>query len=113
MSNNQNGNGEQGEDPNMVRSNAHGHNHGPPPQQGQAWYPQQPNQMTSLPMDPAAYAYQGQPGMAGYDGFDYGLGSLGMGMDGAISGLFMADGLWSAYDPQQAQQNPQLFPGWS
>jgi hypothetical protein len=86
------------------------------PQQGQqGWYPpqqQQQQHMANLPMDPAAYAYQGGPGLPGYDGFDYGIGSLGMGMDGAISGLFMADGLWN-FNDAQAQGQQQLFPGWS
>ncbi|RDI86648.1 Nucleolar GTP-binding protein 1 [Venturia inaequalis] len=83
------------------------------PQQGhQGWYPpqqQQQQHMDNLPMDPAAYAYQGGPGLPGYDGFDYGIGSLGMGMDGAISGLFMADGLWN-FNDAQAQGQQHLFP---
>ena len=83
---------------------------GQPPQ---AWYPQ-PGEMQpvahSLPMDPS-YGQYPPEAMAGLDGFDYGLGGLGMasvGVDGAISGLFMADGLWNYNQPYG-----QVYPGWS
>lgn len=78
----------------------------PPP----GWYQQQQQQqdMANIPMDPAAYAYAGGP-VAGYDMFDYGTGAMGMGMDGAISGLFMADGFWNFGEPQG---QGQMFPGW-
>jgi hypothetical protein len=104
MSGNQNNsNGSGNGNPQIPRSHQ-----GQPPPPG--WYPQQqqPNDMSNLPMDPAAYAYPTSAPVAGYDVFDYGTGSLGMGMDGAISGLFMADGLWNFNEPQG-----QGFPGWS
>jgi hypothetical protein len=111
---------------NQNAGNGNGNHQIPRSHQGQppppGWYPQQQqqhqqqqhqqhqqaNDMSSLPMDPAAYAYPSTVPVAGYDVFDYGTGSLGMGMDGAISGLFMADGLWNFNEPQG-----QGFPGWS
>jgi hypothetical protein len=83
---------------------------GPPPQ---GWYPQ-PGEMQpaahGLPIDPS-YGQYPPEAMAGFEGYGYGLGGLGMasmGMDGAISGLFMADGLWNFNQP-----HGQVYPGWS
>lgn len=49
-----------------------------------------------MPVD-ALYEYPGP--MAGVEGFDYGLGAMGMGMDNAITGLFMHDGAWIGAAP--------------
>lgn len=65
--------------------------------------------MGGLPMDASAYSYNG--GVNAFDGFDYGIGSLGMGMEGAISGLF-TDGLWSFGQPVPDPSNPHAFQGW-
>lgn len=91
----------------------------PPPQPhpAQSWYAagDMGAAQAGLGLDAAAYAQFPGDAMAAaaYDGLDYGLGGLGMasmGMDGAISGLFMADGLWN-YNQAQGQ----VFPGsgWS
>lgn len=100
---------------------ASGQPHQHPQQPG--WYPQpgahpQGGDMTGMaaagmsvgdPNAAAAYA-AGYPNMpiTGFENFDYGLGSLGLGVDGAISGLFMADGLWN-YDGAYGA----MHPGWS
>jgi hypothetical protein len=78
--------------------------HGQPSPQG--WYQPQ-GDMAQMPMDPQAYQYPQQVPISGFENFDYGLGGLGMGMDGAISGLFMADGLWNYNEPR-----PGIYPGW-
>jgi len=84
---------------------------GQPPQ---GWYPQpgemQPPAAHGMPMDPSYGQYPPET-MTGFEGYGYGLGGLGMasmGMDGAISGLFMADGLWNFNQP-----HGQVYPGWS
>jgi hypothetical protein len=83
------------------------HPHGQPPQ---GWYtqPQSGEIPQQLHMDPNAYGQYPPDAMATYDGFDYGLGMASMGVDGAISGLFMADGLWNYNQP-----HGQGYPGWS
>jgi hypothetical protein len=106
MSNNQQANNDAANNARVM--NAQGQNQPPP-----GWYHQgggpPPDHMSNLPMEATAYAYPGAS-VAGYDVFDYGTGSLGMGMDGAISGLFMADGLWNFNEPNN---QGQIFPGWS
>jgi hypothetical protein len=93
-------------DPNMQQTD-------PALLQAQAnWYASQQQQPMNLPMDPNAYLYTGGP--LGYDGFDYGIGMLGSSMDGAISGLFMPDGLMGlggmgGMDPNQGQGQ---YPPW-
>lgn len=83
--------------------------HQPHPQQG--WYAAQPpaqgSELGTIPMGPNNYASYQQMPMMGFEGFDYGLGSLGMGVDGAISGMFMADSLWNYNEPYG-----QVQPGW-
>jgi hypothetical protein len=91
----------------------HPQGQGPP----QGWYAQpqpgeMPQQMHHMDPNAAAAAYGQYPteAMATYDGFDYGLGMASVGMDGAISGLFMADGLWNYNQPHG---QGQISPGWS
>jgi hypothetical protein len=116
MSNNQQPNAAQPNGNSMDPAlNAHPQSQAQPPQQQQNWYPQQqaaqPAQMTNLPMDPNAYLYASN--VNGYDGFDYGIGTLGMTMDGAISGLFVPDAMWSFGGQQPDPNNPQHgFQGW-
>lgn len=92
---------QQGQPPQQQHPQGH-----PPP----GWYPQpQSGEIPQqLQMDPNAYGQYPTDAMATYEGFDYGLGMASMGMDGAISGLFMADGLWNYNQPQG-----QIYPGWS
>ena len=109
--------------------------HHAPGQPPQSWYAHpQPGDMAAaaaaaaaaasapqLGLDPHGYGAYAPDGMAaaasaaaGFDGdFDFGLGGLGMagmGMDGAISGLFMADGLWTYHQPDGPPPG-QVYPG--
>jgi hypothetical protein len=57
--------------------------------QQQQWYPQ--HQPDLMPLG-EIYDYPGH--FSALEGFDYGLSGLGMGMDGAVTGLFMGDVTW-------------------
>jgi hypothetical protein len=115
MSGNQaNGSQQPNGNPQLMSQSHHSQNQNPHPQQQQNWYPPQAPQMSDMPMDPNAYLYAG--GVNGYDGFDYGIGTLGMSMDGAISGLFVPDAVWSfgpTGQPLDPNNPPQPgYPGW-
>ena len=72
----------------------------------QGWYPEA-GQISAMGMDSQPYQYPQQVPVTGFENIDYGLAGLGLGMDGAISGLFMADGLWNYNEPQAG-----LYRGW-
>jgi hypothetical protein len=83
-----------------------------PPQQAN-WYSHQPS-----PGDGMSAAMQGMDGQPMYDyngqltgleAFDFGLGGLGMGMDGAITGLFLENGgIWGTNTVPEG-----FFTGWN
>ena len=72
--------------------------------QGAGWYPAANDPAADMAAAPGTVALDNGGGCSFYDfpghlvgleGFDYGLGGLGMGVDGAITGMFMENGgLW-------------------